>query len=552
MSDELKNILSSFLFNVNLDNSEYYAFKKELEICYKKISKILNFNKVKIQLQLKYDCYQSNKNLKEFILFDDNINSNNVYEYSNKFSNYANVKILYYSKKQFNQEQINDLRKISDFFFKLFSNYVIDDVINYATLTDFMVDAPNLAGLYQYGGILKTKNELQNYTVIYLNLKDFKFINKLVGSESVNDVVKKYVDSVKNVLENSELIGRLGGDNFVIYARKENITNILDYLKEIKIETFEKTIPIKCRAGIYEVGEKDTVNEAFECASIALAEAKKIKKTDFLFFDEEMQNRLMLAKEICFTFMDDLKNEKFDVFYQPKVNVLNNIMCGTEALVRWTNQTISPGIFVPILENENLIEELDLYVLEHICKDILEFINNGLEPVKISTNISKNNLKDPNLAKKIITIINKYNIDPSYLDIEITETASAENFEDLVRFISEIKKYGLTVSIDDFGIGTSSLNLLKCLDVDTIKIDKSFIDNFENPREKIIIKNIVNMINELDIGIIAEGVEIVEQVDFLKEIGCNYVQGYLFDKPLKKEDYYERLKVKKYEKVPVK
>ena len=259
-----------------------------------------------------------------------------------------------------------------------------------------------------------------------------------------------------------------------------------------------------------------------------------------------MMERMLKDKEISAIFPMAIKKEQFEVYYQPKVNILDQTICGCEALVRWNRngRLISPMEFIPVLEKEGTICALDFYVLERVCIAIKSWIQRGIKPVRVSTNFSKIHLKNPMLADKIFEVIEKYDIDPQYIEIELTEMSGYDNYDNLAMFIKNMRERGVHTSIDDFGTGYSSLNLLTDLDVDTVKLDKSYsirLDNNE-AKTKILIRNIVNMVHDLGFKVIAEGVETPEQADFLREIGCSTVQGYLYDKPLPLAEFEERLK----------
>lgn len=240
-----------------------------------------------------------------------------------------------------------------------------------------------------------------------------------------------------------------------------------------------------------------------------------------------------------------LEQEEFLVYYQPKVSLPENRLCGCEALVRWLREgkIVPPMEFLPVLEREGSICALDFYVFEKVCCDIRKWLDTGIEPVRISVNFSKVHLHNLQLAEDIIAVMEKYSVDSKYIEIELTETLSYENYQTLIKFVDAMKKKGIHTSIDDFGTGYSSLNLLKDLNVDIIKLDKSFLQNIEkrNKQDEIVIKNIVNMVKELDMEVIAEGVETFDQADFLRNINCCMAQGFLYDRPLPQKEFQKRL-----------
>ena len=202
--------------------------------------------------------------------------------------------------------------------------------------------------------------------------------------------------------------------------------------------------------------------------------------------------------------------------------------------------------YIPVLEHEGSIGRLDLYVFEKVCEDINRWLSMGLAPVRVSVNFSKLHLQNNDLSRQVMEIIQKYNIDPKYIEIELTEMTGAEDFTALNAFVQKMKSVGIATSIDDFGTGYSSLNLLKDLDVDVIKLDKSFFTNIGDQdrgasTDRTVVKNIVRMVNELEMETVSEGVETHTQAEFLREISCNTAQGFLFDRPLPRDEYEKRL-----------
>ena len=259
-----------------------------------------------------------------------------------------------------------------------------------------------------------------------------------------------------------------------------------------------------------------------------------------------MLDKTIKANEISSVFPDTLIREEFAVYYQPKVGLSDNSLCGCEALTRRirNGKIISPADFIPVLEREGTICRLDFYVLDKVCADIKRWLDMGLVPVRVSTNFSKLHLHNEDFADRIIGIINKHGIDPSLIEVELTESSGYEDYEALAEFVRKMKSYGVSTSIDDFGTGYSSLNLLKDLDVDIIKLDKSFLDNLgdEKKSDEVVIRHIVNMVNELDMKVVAEGVETNVQADLLENFSCSMSQGYLFDKPLPCSEFEKRLR----------
>ena len=249
------------------------------------------------------------------------------------------------------------------------------------------------------------------------------------------------------------------------------------------------------------------------------------------------------SKETIAKFSDAIKNKEFLVYYQPKVDMTTNKLCGCEALVRWMHdgKLIPPFSFIPILEDEGYITELDFYVFEKVCEDISVWVSKGIEPVRISSNFSKLHLKNKRFAEDVLETIAKYNVDKKYIEIELTESSGYDDFEAMTQFVNKMKVESIHTALDDFGTGYSSLSLLKDLDIDVVKLDKSFLNGANTDLQKQMIENIIKMIRDLHHDVICEGVETEQQAQFLKSVKCFMAQGYLYDKPLPHDDFESRL-----------
>ncbi len=243
-------------------------------------------------------------------------------------------------------------------------------------------------------------------------------------------------------------------------------------------------------------------------------------------------------------FKSALKNEEFRVFYQPKVSLHNYQLAGAEALCRWFHNgvIIPPDSFIPALETGTDICELDFYMLEHVCRDIRKWLEEGRKCVKVSVNLSRKHKVDRNLIRKIIGIIDAYGIPHSLIEIELVESMSDMNFESLREIVFGLKRYGISMSVDDFGTGFSSMNLIRDLPWNILKIDKRFVpQDTSDKKQYIMIKHLISMAQDLGLDCIVEGIETLEQVKILKEYNCFLAQGNFFDRPLSSRDFEKRL-----------
>lgn len=417
------------------------------------------------------------------------------------------------------------------------------------TVTDLLTGALNMRGIHEIGGKLLKQGKLNEYTCIFLNIKNFNYINRAVGARRGDMVLREFVRLAQQKLNAEEYFARMGGDNFVLLAKKERAEGLLTQMNNVQITVpygeSMKTFDLRSRVGIYDMQKGQHLGEGINAASAAVHAAKVSGKTDQLRFNDAMLEQALRQKEVSQMFPKALENQEFVVYYQPKVTLEDNCLCGCEALVRWFRDgaMVPPMQFIPVLEWEGSVCKLDFYVLDQVCRDVQEWMAKGIEPVRISVNFSKAHLHNPDLAKKILAVLQKYDVPSRYIEIELTEMSGYENYETLLDFVRTMHESGVSTSIDDFGTGYSSLNLLKDLNVDIIKLDKSFLNNMENRKKNdvIVIKNIIQMVNELDMEVVAEGVETMEQADFLRGMHCCMAQGFLFDRPLPHDDFEKRL-----------
>lgn len=433
-------------------------------------------------------------------------------------------------------------------------HYLKDMVAMKAAETDSMTGLPNSAGFRSHVNKLKISGDLTKYNAFYLNLKNFGLVNRRFGKINADSIIIQYADFWKNFTESDEFVGRLTGDKFIILLRKERSGNLLALLEGIEthITKDDKDLPviIGATAGCLDIDDNSLDSEAIlgRC-STALNVAMNKSHAPYVFSTLELHEQVIRRKHLLEIFPTSLESGEFMPFYQPKVNTETNTLAGAEALVRWVRDgiVISPGEFIPILEEDDSICRLDFYIFERVCQDIRKWIDNGIDPVRISTNFSRNNLTSPEFPGHIKNIIEKYRIPKEYIEVELTETISEAEDEKMGKFIRAMQESDIKMAIDDFGTGYSSLNLLRDFPADVLKLDKSFIDKHtDTERDSVVVANIAKMARELNMSIITEGVESREQVDFLKGVNINLVQGYFYDKPLTKEAFEERLLNKTY------
>ncbi len=423
-------------------------------------------------------------------------------------------------------------------------------------LTEPMTGLPNAAGFIDHLKKLQSFGTLTLYNGYYMNLKNFGLVNRRFGKDETDRIIIRYSEELAQFVDHEECVGRLGGDNFVALIRKSRTEEFLEYIKGVEtygvIDGEEIPIVIQAITGGVEInGPLDDVGSVIGQSAIALNVAKNFAKVPFMFATSEMNTSIFKQKQIGQAFPAALNAGEFKVFYQPKVDTDSNRIVGAEALVRWLNKgkIIPPADFLPVIEEDGSICKLDFYVFETVCQDLKRWQAEGIEPVRVSTNFSRKNLSDPGFADKIEELVHKYDVSKEFIEVEITETTDEAENGLLSKFMYTMHEKHIFTAIDDFGTGYSSLNILRDFPVDVLKLDKSFIDNHTNTdRDNVVLANVVKMAKELDMSVVTEGVERWDQVQFLKDINVNLVQGYLFDKPMPEETFKKRLKARVYEK----
>ncbi len=434
-------------------------------------------------------------------------------------------------------------------------HYLKDMVVLKAAETDAMTRLPNAAGFRTYVNGLRSAGRLTSYTTLYLNLKNFGLINKRYGKQEADRIMARYAENLREWAEDDECAGRLSEDNFLLTVRRERTDAALKLTEGVKLlacfEGQEEMVTLKAVAGCYDIDDAEMDSEGIlgRC-STALNVAKNEKHAPYVFVTAEMHSKAIHRKQILSMFAEAMENGEFRPYYQPKVNTDTRSLAGAEALVRWIRdgKMITPGEFIPVLETDESICTLDFYIFERVCQDIRRWLDEGIEPVRISTNFSRMNLADPGFSEHITRVLKKYDIPKKYIEVELTETMSEQENDRLSRFITDMHSADIAMAIDDFGTGYSSLNLLRDFPADVLKLDKSFIDGHtDTRRDSVVVSSVARMAKDLNMSVITEGVEKWEQVEFLKSVNINIVQGYLFDRPLPMADFEQRLRKRTYD-----
>lgn len=457
---------------------------------------------------------------------------------------------------QWSMKQLSALAMIAETTFIFVSRLRLADLSMINAMTDTLTGLDNALSFGNIGRQHCILGNIGNYTIIQMNLKNFRLVNRRYGNVIGDQVLRKYGAYLSSLMHTGDTAARIGGDVFILLVQDNYAKELIEKLKNVSItavnsDATEIIVEMSNRMGVYEIPDDETdFGDVMETVSNTLLAARTTGHTNVMYYSQQIINRLLKNREIQSLLPHALKHHEFIAYYQPKVSLEDYSLIGCEALVRWEHegQFIMPGDFIPVLEEDGTVCQVDFYMLEQVCQDLNDWLSRGFNPPIVSVNFSKHHLSNPNFVEEIMDILERYGIDPSYIEIELTETTNFHDFSRLKKSIAEMQAYGLTTSIDDFGTGYSSLNLLKDLSVDIIKIDKSFLsaDNSSYERDQIVIRNIIQMAHELGIDIITEGVETTEQALLLRGINCMMAQGYLFDKPLPKEDFEDRMMIGQY------
>ena len=394
----------------------------------------------------------------------------------------------------------------------------------------------------------------ESVAVLFIDLDRFKYINDSLGHSLGDKLIKLVAKRLKKVVDKNAIVSRQGGDEFTILVRsnnKDNIENLAkDILKRIKQPFYvaKKEILITCSIGISFYPEHgNSVETLMQNADIAMYWCKENGKDGFSFYEKHMRENTDRIMTLEMELRKAIDNEEFILFYQPKVDLFTNKVVGCDALIRWDHPKIgiiSPGEFIPLAEETSLIDKIGEWVLKEACSQNKKWHEAGYSNFVISVNLSAHQFKQPNLVKMINGILKEVNLEPKFLEIEITESISMLSEEQILKQLYALKELGISIAIDDFGTGYSSLQYLDKLPVDTLKIDKSFINNIgksDHISSFLMTNAIICLAKSLNMKVVAEGIETGEQMIYLKQYHCDIGQGYYISKPLPVEKIDEYL-----------
>lgn len=409
----------------------------------------------------------------------------------------------------------------------------------------------SVTGAYTESGFeLAAKKVIQksNQTlfITVFDISHFSIYNELHGKKKGDELLKKIVDIVCSFLSEQDVICRSYADNFIVLSCKENVDVLIHEIKEAN-SFFNELLDRKMvfSFGVYQINDsKLPISKMIDFASIAKKKVKGNTDNYICIFNNEMLNSHIYDAKLLDSFNKGIDNKEFVAYYQPKYDVYTQEVVGAEALVRWVkdDSIISPGYFIDLFEKNGQIQRLDFYMLEEVCIFLSKIINQGLKPIPISINFSRVHLFSSDFVNNIKETVERYSIPRYLIQIECTETVMTYNTELSIELLGELQELGFSIAMDDFGKAYSALNTLRAMPLDVVKLDSDFFSSTldeEISKAKKIISGVVSLVHDLSLKIVAEGVETESQYLFLKEIGCDYIQGFYFSKPLEEKVFFD-------------
>ncbi len=416
---------------------------------------------------------------------------------------------------------------------------------------------PNHRSFIHYLNKENQQKRLGDKVAMHYNLRHFTIVNQEVGRVAGDVIMHRHFEGLERLIGDDGYAAHLGGDNFELMCDGSLMDQVLSYLSGTPVCYNDHTgdfVNISSSVGVYCIPSGFVMHDQGEIMEKIITSSRAAQtggKEQVVFFDRSLVIDREKAMRVQQLFPEALKNEEFHVFYQPKVNIATGEICGAEALCRWFlgDGIVPPMEFIPALEETKDICRLDFYMLDHVCRDIRRWLDGGQSVVRVSVNLSRKHIMDVDLVKNITSIIDKNNVPHKYIEIELTETTTDVEFSDLKRVVSALQQQGIYTSVDDFGMGYSSLNLIRAIPWNVLKVDRSLLPVEEDGRgstRSIMFKYVVAMARALGLECVAEGVETRLQLDVLRENKCELAQGYFFDRPLPVDEFEKRLDIHCY------
>lgn len=415
----------------------------------------------------------------------------------------------------------------------------------------------SLTGLYKKKTFMHQTQKMlranpnMDFMILHFDIYRFQLYNNVFGRANGDELLCYIADILRKMAAGREHMTycRIGGDAFCfcIPAVDKDILHKIAGDFQKAFDNYQKQYHILASLGVFYIDNgEESIAGMIDQAKLASKECKGNYIQNYCIYTPDIRKHMRDAQNIVSDMEQALKEEQFVLYLQPKYKLSSHKLEGAEVLVRWLSPEkgmISPGKFIPIFEKNGLIMKLDQYVWEHSCRLIRSWLDRGLEPFPISVNISRISLYNLQIVEEIYELTVKYHVPPRLFQLELTESAYMDHPETIKNAMRRLQEHGFTILMDDFGSGYSSLNVLKDISVDILKLDMKFMsasDDGDQQRSESIVESVVGLAQNLHLPVIAEGVEKANQMEFLNNIGCEYGQGYYFAKPMSVEEY-ERL-----------
>lgn len=437
--------------------------------------------------------------------------------------------------------------------FLVLNNFLASKKLEQLAFTDMLTKGINNTEFHQKYEKLKKKEDPLKYSIVFLDIKDFKLINESDGFSAGDRVLKFIYESINDELYATryEFVARTEMDHFFVCLNEntergiqQRIDDILNHINSSDPQ-LRTDFKVLFSQGACIVDDPNTdITVLQERARIAEKNQDYSSVNKCVIFTPDMEQKIIQDRNLDLLAEESIQHHDFSVYFQPKVSMSTGKIKGAEALVRWNHPSkglISPGEFIPVLEKSGRIQKLDKYVFEEVCKWLSVREKAGKAMFPISVNLSRAHFWKESFLKEYVAIADKYHTNRDYVEFEITETVFTEDskLQKIKEGIHQMHEYGFRCSVDDFGVGYSSLSLVSEMDFDTLKFDRSFFTNLSDLKAQKIVRCLINMAQELNLGMVIEGIETQDQIDFLKAEKCDVIQGYFYSRPLPEHEFDE-------------
>lgn len=398
----------------------------------------------------------------------------------------------------------------------------------------------------------KLKEQKRKAHLLFIDMDNFKGVNDTLGHIGGDEFLRQVANRMKQICYGDNILCHLGGDEFIMLITDHTEGSEISFFCDEVVRIFDKSFYIEGQEVSYvttslgvAVFPKDgeDLTTLLNHADDAMYFVKHKTKNSYIFYEESMNSKIYEETRLSLDLKTAIRDEDLILYYQPKVSTETGKIAGMEALVRWRKKDgtiVPPGAFIPFAEEKGLIGEIGEYVLFKACEQNKRWQDDGLRPLKIAVNLSSVQVQDENLIDEVTKVLERTGLESKYLELEITESMIMKNFDKGIENLVKLRAMGIAVSLDDFGTGYSSLNYLRRLPIDSVKMDKSFVDNLTlNQLDNMIVKTVIDLSHGINLKVVAEGVESKHQLTLLKEYSCDEIQGYYYSKPIDTGEFYK-------------